>query len=160
MSYLIRSIEPRDDEAVASIVRRVAVELGATGCGSSSEDPEIECMSEAYSGPKAAFFVVEMDGRVAGCGGFGPLAGGPEGTCELRKMYFLPQLRGKGAGRDLLEACIDAARSAGYAYCYLETRDSMKIAQILYAHHGFELLPERMGDTGHFACGTFMGRKL
>lgn len=160
MSYLIRCIEPRDDEAVASIVRRVAVELGATGCGSSSEDPEVQCMSKAYSGPEAAFFVVEMNDRVLGCGGFGPLAGGPEGTCELRKMYFMPQLRGKGAGRDLLETCIASAREAGYDYCYLETRDSMKVAQILYSHHGFELLPERMGDTGHFACGTFMGRKL
>lgn len=160
MSYLIRPIQPRDDEAVASIVRGVMVELGATGCGSSSEDPEVDCMSKAYSGPKAAFYVVEMDGRVAGCGGFGPLAGGPEGTCELRKMYFLRQLRGQGAGRDLLETCIAAAREAGYDFCYLETRESMTIAQILYSHHGFELLPERMGDTGHFACGTFMGRKL
>jgi putative acetyltransferase len=160
MSYQIRLIEPRDDEAVASIVRRVAVELGATGCGSSSEDPEVDGMSAAYSGPGAMFFVVEMDDQVAGCGGFGPLSGGPPGTCELRKMYFLPHLRGKGAGRDLLETCIAAAREAGYDYCYLETRESMKIAKILYSHHGFELLPERLGDTGHFACGTFMGRKL
>jgi putative acetyltransferase len=117
-------------------------------------------MSAAYSGPGAEFFVIEMDGRVLGCGGFGPLAGGPQGTCELRKMYFLPQLRGKGAGRELLEHCLAEARAAGYDFCYLETRESMAVARILYSHHGFELLDERMGDTGHTACGTFMGQKL
>jgi putative acetyltransferase len=160
MEYLIRPIEPKDDEAVARIVRGVMQELGATGKGSSSEDPEVECMSAAYSGPDAQFFVVEARNRVLGCAGIGPLANGPEGTCELRKMYFLPQLRGHGVGRDLLERCLDAAREAGYDYCYLETRESMAVARILYEHHGFELLEERLGDTGHTACGTFMGQKL
>lgn len=160
MTYTIRPIEPGDNEEVARIVRNVMRELGADDCGSSHEDPEIAGMYEAYQPPGAAFFVVEARGRVLGCGGFGPLPGGPEGTCELRKMYFLPELRGQGAGRDLLERCLEAARVAGYDYCYLETRDSMAVARILYEHHGFELLEERLGDTGHFACRTFMGREL
>lgn len=160
MKYEIRPIEPGDNAEVARIVRNVMTELGATGCGSSSEDPEIEDMYAAYQPPGAAFFVVEARGRVLGCGGVGPLAEGPQGTCELRKMYFLPQLRGQGAGRDLLERCLEAARLAGYDFCYLETRDSMKVARILYEHHGFELLDGRMGNTGHSACQTFMGQKL
>ncbi len=160
MKYTIRPIDQADNEAIAAIVQRVTAEIGATGCGSSSEDPEVADMFSAYSAPEAAFFVVESRGRVLGCGGFGPLSGGPEGTCELRKMYFLPELRGQGAGRELLELCLDEARKAGFGYCYLETRDSMAVAKILYQHHGFEMLDERMGDTGHFMCRTFMGQKL
>jgi putative acetyltransferase len=160
MEYSIRPIAKTDNAAVSRIVRNVMVELGATGCGSSSEDAEIQDMFEAYQGEGSGFYVVEAGGRVLGCGGFGPLPGGPADTCELRKMYFLPELRGQGAGRELLEHCLDEARLAGFGFCYLETRDSMTVAKILYQRHGFELLPERMGDTGHFACGTFMGRKL
>jgi putative acetyltransferase len=160
MTYKIRPITPQDDRAVAAIIRGVMEELGATGAGSSSKDPEIECMSAAYRGAGKKFFVVVANDRVLGCGGIGPLAGGPEGTCELRKMYFLPQLRGQGAGRELLRHCLDAARKAGYDYCYLETRESMAVARVLYEHHGFEILEQRLGDTGHTACGTFMGQKL
>ena len=41
------------------------------------------------------------DGRVVGGGGIAPLAGGDPDVCELRKMYFLPSLRGLGAGMAL-----------------------------------------------------------
>ena len=47
----------------------------------------------------AAYFVVELDGRVVGGAGIGPLAEGPAGTCELRKMYFLGEARGQGQGQ-------------------------------------------------------------
>nr|WP_322619044.1 GNAT family N-acetyltransferase [Arenimonas daejeonensis] len=46
-----------------------------------------------------------------GGGGVAPLDGGPEGVCELRKMYFLPELRGRGAGATLMAHCLDAART-------------------------------------------------
>jgi putative acetyltransferase len=160
MEFSIRPIQRTDNAEVTRIILSVMREMGVTGCGSSSEDPEVQDMYRAYQGEGSAFYVVEASGHVLGCGGIGPLAGGEEGTCELRKMYFLPELRGRGAGRRLLRTCLDAARRGGYDYCYLETQASMKAARSLYEKNGFELLDERMGTTGHFACGTFMGRRL
>ena len=101
-------------------------------------------------------FVVEQDGRVLGCGGMGPLAGGEADVCELRKMYFLPQLRGNGLGSALLTEILAAARRAGYRLCYLETLEHMDRARQLYGKFGFKAIAAPLGDTGHRVCNHWM----
>lgn len=140
---------------MAAIIREVMTSFGAYGPGYSINDPEVDAMSAHYAGPRAAFFVVEQEGRVLGGGGFGPLAGADADTCELRKMYFLPELRGRGVGASLLGRCLDAARARGYRRCYLETLTRMDAAQKLYAKAGFTPLPGPLGATGHSGCNRF-----
>jgi putative acetyltransferase len=159
-AVLIRPIEARDDAIVGSIIRQVMTEFGAVGCNFSISDPEVDAMHSAYPAPKAAFFVVEKGGRVLGCGGMGPLLEGPEDVCELRKMYFLPELRGTGLGTELLSVILDAAREAGYRRCYLETLGTMSAAHRLYSKHGFEPIAEPLGNTGHSGCNAWMIREL
>ena len=89
-----------------------------------------------------------------------PLAGGDADVCELRKMYFLPELRGRGAGRALMQRCLDAAREFGFRRCYLETLTGMNAAQSLYAKFGFTPLPGPLGNTGHHGCNRFFIRDL
>ncbi|MCU0989122.1 MAG: GNAT family N-acetyltransferase [Xanthomonadales bacterium] len=157
---LVRPIRPGDNAAVAGIIRQVMTEYGAVGCNFSIADPEVDAMCEAYPAPEAAFYVVERDGRVLGCGGMGPLTGGPPGVCELRKMYFLPELRGAGVGSRLLLLILDAARAAGYDRCYLESLGSMREARRLYLRHGFEVIDAPLGNTGHSGCNSWMVRDL
>ena len=154
----MRPIEAADDPAVAAIIREVMTEFGAVGCQYSIEDPEVDAMSAAYAGPGSAFFVVERDGRILGCGGMGPLAGGEPDVCELRKMYFRPELRGSGMGAKLLQAILEAAKAAGYTRCYLETLERMEQARRLYARHGFATIDQPLGDTGHSGCNHWMVR--
>ncbi len=158
--YILRPIAPDDVSAVAALIREIMTEFGAVGPGYSIEDPEVDDMYSAYSDDRAAFFVIERGGEILGCGGIGPLAGADERTCELRKMYFRPQLRGLGLGTRLLNVCPDAARTAGYQICYLETLESMHHARKLYAKHGFEPLDAPMGCTGHSACDSWMAKDL
>jgi putative acetyltransferase len=158
--WQIRPIEARDDAAVASLIRTVMPEFGASGPGFAINDPEVDSMAAAYALPGRAYWVVELGGRVAGGGGIAPLDGGPADTCELRKMYFMPVLRGRGAGRALIARCLDAAREAGYRHCYLETLGGMHEAQRLYRAAGFSRIDGPMGATGHFACNTFFLRAL
>lgn len=158
--YLVRPIEAGDNEALASVLREVMAEFGATGCGTSFSDAEVDAMFEAYSAPGCAFLVVEKDGRILGGGGFGPLAGGAEDVCELRKMYFLPELRGAGMGLRLLRLILDSARAAGYRECYLETMQGMDQALRLYRKYGFKELEARIGSTGHRVCNRFMSLNL
>jgi putative acetyltransferase len=156
----LRPITPADDAAVASIIRTVMPEFGARGPGFAIDDPEVDWMSRAYAGPRAAYYVVERDGRVLGGGGIAPLTGGDESVCELRKMYFLPEVRGLGLGETLLRRCLDTARSLGYRTCYLETLGGMDAAVALYEKLGFERLAKPLGATGHFGCNRYYARSL
>ena len=159
MSFSIRPIEARDNAAVAAIIRSVMPEFGADGPGFAIHDAEVSDMHGAYSHAASAYFVVELEGRVCGGGGVAPLEGEP-GVCELRKMYFLPELRGLGAGDALMRQCLQSARVLGYARCYLETLTGMDAAQKLYARHDFKPLCGPLGKTGHFGCNRFFIRQL
>lgn len=153
--FLIRPIEPRDDAAIARVIRTVMPEFGADGPGFAIHDAEVGAMHAAYSQPRAAYFVVEHDGEVLGGGGVAPLHGGDPDVCELRKMYFLPGLRGVGAGRAMMQRCLQAARELGFKRCYLETLTGMDAAQALYAKFDFQPLCAPMGATGHHGCNRF-----
>jgi putative acetyltransferase len=158
--YLIRPIEARDDAAVAAIIRKVMPEFGADGPGFAIHDTEVDTMTEAYAGPRRAYFVVERNGEVIGGGGIAPLDGGDADVCELRKMYFLPEARGVGAGSAMMLRCLEAARAHGFKRCYLETLTGMDAAQALYARHGFHRIDAPMGGTGHFSCDRFFMLQL
>jgi putative acetyltransferase len=156
----IRAIEPRDDATIASIIRTVMPEFGAVGSGFAINDPEVDWMSRAYAQPRCAYFVIEQDGAVIGGAGVAPLTGGDGDTCELRKMYFLPQARGRGAGAAMMQRCLQAARDFGFSQCYLETLGGMDAAMKLYERSGFKRIDAPMGDTGHGGCNTFYLRAL
>lgn len=155
LAWKIRPIEPRDDAAVAALIRIVMPEYGAVGDGFAINDPEVDWMHRAYSLPRSAYFVVELDGRIVGGGGVAPLAGGDEDTCELRKMYFLKHIRGQGIGSEMLRRCLEAARMFGFRYCYLETLNGMNDAIRLYERHGFRRIGAPRGRTGHGGCDTY-----
>ena len=160
MKYRVRKINPDDNAVVAEIIREVMAVYNCIGDGYSSADPEVAAMSDYYRPPRAAYYVVEVDGLVLGCGGIAPLEGGDKDTCELRKMYFLPKLRGAGIGHVLLQHCLDEARKMGYSRCYLETMEDMKSARKLYSRAGFKDLQQTMGDTGHSYCEMWMVLEL
>jgi putative acetyltransferase len=151
----IRPIVDGDDPSMAAIIRRVMPEFGASGPGFAILDPEVDHMSRAYRRPRAAYFVVCEGERVLGGGGVAPLDGGPDDVCELRKMYFLPEARGRGAGARLMAECLGAARRFAYARCYLETLECMQDAARLYEKTGFRRLAGAMGATGHFGCDRY-----
>jgi putative acetyltransferase len=164
MDFAIRPIRRADDPLVASIIRTVMPEFGADGPGFAIHDPEVDAMHDAYARPRHAYFVVTRgegrDERVVGGGGIAPLTGGDGATCELRKMYFLPDARGTGAGAALLGHCLDVARANGFARCYLETLTGMDAAQRLYEKFGFVRLAAPLGATGHTSCNRWYERAL
>lgn len=157
----LRPICPADNPQVAAIIRTVMTEYGAVGPGYSIEDPEVDAMFEAYNHARALFLVLEnADGHLVGCGGIAPLQGGDADTCELKKMYFLPEARGQGMGRKLMETLEVAARQRGFQQIYLETIAAMQEANRLYQRLQFEPLPGPMGNTGHTGCGLFYVKRV
>jgi putative acetyltransferase len=156
-----RPIRPEDDAAVAAIIRAVMPAFGADGPGFAIHDPEVGHMSRAYTGPRSCYeVVVDEAGRVVGGGGIAPLEGGPEGVCELKKMYFLKEARGTGMGATLIRHLLDRAKALGYTTCYLETLTGMDAAQALYRKMGFQTLCSPMGATGHHGCDKWFSLDL
>lgn len=52
------------------------------------------------------------------------------------------QFRGKGAGRALVQHCIDLSAKQGYSFVGLHTADFMKNAIALYSKMNFKRVPE------------------
>ncbi len=154
-----RRVRASDDLALAAIIRSGMAEFGICGEGPAS-DPEVDSISAAYAGPRAAYFVVEAGGRVLGGGGIGSIEGTPEDICELRKMYLRPDSRGLGAGRRLLQLCLDAARDRDYRVCHLATLGRMEGARRLYDRAGFQLLDHEVPGSGHLGCDTWYSLEL
>lgn len=156
----IRAIKQEDNPQLANLIRTVMPEFGASGDGFAIHDKEVDDMYGTYTLPRSAYFVVEVHDKILGGGGVAPLAGGDEDTCELKKMYFFPEARGRGFGQNVLDRCLAAAREIGFTYCYLETFNTMKQAMKLYEKNGFERLPGPLGNTGHFSCDRFYQLRL
>jgi putative acetyltransferase len=161
MTFLVRPIRSADNPAVRDIIRTVMTEYGAVGEGYSIMDTEVDGMAAAYAGPRCAYYVVEVDGTVLGGAGVAPLANAADpGVAELKKMYFLRALRGKGAGRSILAECIQSARALGFHTLYLETVSRMKEAQRLYEAAGFVREDAPSGGTGHNKCDVWYSMRL
>jgi putative acetyltransferase len=160
MDYTIRPIAPKDNKQIAAVIRGVFIELGAPTTGTAYADPILDTLYGVYRAEGSAYYVVEINGRVVGGAGIAPLEGGPEGVCELQKMYFAPQARGLGIGNDLIQKCLNTALSFCYSQCYLETLTDMQAAQKLYAKHGFTYLDAPLGSTGHSSCPVWMIKEL
>lgn len=160
MDIQIRQMVASDNLAIARIIRDVMTSYGLVGKGYSIMDPEVDHMYEQYIRKGANYWVLEMDGEVLGGGGFGPLTGGESHECEVKKMYFLPALRGLGWGARLLEKILSEAKDMGYSYAYIETVHQLKEANQLYRKYKFQHLAGPLGATGHGACDVWYGRDL
>lgn len=156
----IRPIHPSDNKDLAVIVRDTLTEFKANVPGTVFFDPTTDALYELFRTPKSAYFVAEKEGKILGGGGIFPTEGLPEDTCELVKMYLLPEARGIGLGRALIEKCLETAKETGFKHIYLETLDELHLALKIYARFGFEYLKAPLGNTKHFGCGLWMLKKL
>lgn len=155
-SIQIREIQKQDNPQIASVIREVFISDNYPKTGTAFADAQLDFMFEAYDKPRATYFVVEENGKIIGGGGVSQLENSTENICELQKMYFLQQTRGKGIGLQMIEKCLTKATEFGYEKCYLETLPEMVAAQSLYKKVGFEYLCEPLGNTGHTTCPVWM----
>lgn len=159
-SAIIREITLKDNQQVAKVIRQVLEDLGVPKVGTAYADKILDTMFEAYDKPKATYFVVEENRSIIGCAGIAQLDNYDGNVCELQKMYFLEEARGRGLGSKMIQVCLDSAAAHGFEKCYLETMPYMKAAQKLYQKNGFEYIDAPMGNTGHYSCPVWMLKEL
>jgi putative acetyltransferase len=156
---LIQPIRPEQDERMCQIIRSVGREFGASGDGFGPGDAEVEHMSQHYPLPHSRYYTAIYNNELIGGGGIAPFSTSRE-TCEMRKLFLLPRVRGKGIGRSLAETCLQFATEAGYHYCYLDTLNTMHAAIELYASLGFERLSQPLEGAIHHGCDVWMLKNL
>ena len=159
-NYILREIEKKDNEQIATVIRDVLIEMGAPKVGTAYEDKALENMTVAYNKATSAYYVLENNGKIIGGAGIAKLDNYDVNICEFQKMYFLPEARGLGLGSKMISICLEKAKVIGFKKCYLETMPYMDSARALYKKNGFISLDKPVGDTGHYSCNVWMLKDL
>ncbi|GMA13961.1 GNAT family N-acetyltransferase [Deinococcus metallilatus] len=90
------------------------------------------------SGGGGALLAVEEGGALLACGALKRI--GPD-TAEVKRMYTLPEARGRGLGRQILTGLIERGRALGFRRLVLETGELQAEAIHLYESAGFRRIP-------------------
>jgi GNAT superfamily N-acetyltransferase len=129
-----------DEPDVQQLVAEALGELARRYGGGSGDDTPVAASD--FAPPGGGFFVAVAGGRLVGCAGW--RSHGVD--AELKRMYTVPQARGRGVARRLLAAVEDSARARGRRRMILETGDRQPEAIRLYAASGYN----RIDDFGYY----------
>lgn len=149
---LLRKMLPNEALGVRSLIFSVLEEYGLRP-EPGATDADLYDVQKNY--PDGRFWVLEDSrGNIVGSAALLKI---DATTAELRKMYFLPSLRGKGMGSWLMRFVLREAREAGYATICLETASVLKEALQLYRKFGFV---NAEGSCHSVRCDIKMKRDL
>lgn len=97
-------------------------------------DRELRQLVTAYGPPNGKTLLVRSDGKISGGGALRRL---PDGSCEMKRLYVTERFKGRGIGRRLAQALIDAARADGFKLMRLDTGSLLTEAIAMYRKLGF-----------------------
>ncbi|MBB6500069.1 GNAT family N-acetyltransferase [Pedobacter cryoconitis] len=160
MGITIREIQPEDNAAMAVIIKTSLEEFGLNIPGTAYFDDSTNHLYESFRVAGSKYFVATEGGQILGGAGVYPSEGLPADTVELVKMYLVPEHRGKGLGKMLMQKCMALAGELGYKNIYLESMPELAAAVSAYKKLGFELLDKPVGNTGHYSCTIWMLHKI
>jgi ribosomal protein S18 acetylase RimI-like enzyme len=119
-------------------------------------DKELAGLPGDYAPPSGRLLLATENEQTAGCVALRKIN---EDTCEMKRLYVRPDFRGRGLGRTLTEAVIQAGREIGYERMCLDTLPGkMGQAVALYRSLGFKEIPPYYDNPVQGA--TFMELKL
>jgi GNAT superfamily N-acetyltransferase len=133
--------------------RAMRAELAVLYAGLEVAGEDMPKAGPADLNPPNGVFLVGYEGSHAVCcGGIKTLE---PGVCEFKRMYVVPDLRGRGVARALLGALEDRARQLGFHTARLDTGDRQPAAQHIYESAGYEQIENFNANP----VATFFGQK-
>jgi putative acetyltransferase len=148
MNYALRRASNEDRRDIENLVFGVLAEYGLKSDPGSTDADLSDIQGEYFDRGGTFDVLLDEQGRIVGSVGLYRLS---SSTCEIRKMYLLAGLRGRGLGRRLLSHALSKARRLGCTRVELETASVLTEAIAIYEHRGF-----RRFDRAHLAprCDT------
>lgn len=137
----------------AELLAAMVAEMRDLYDGLELDAPNMPKAGPTELGPPDGVYLVGYRDGVAVCGG--GIKRLPDGACEIKRMYVVPQARRSGVARALLAALEDAARDLGYRIIRLDTGDRQPHAQALYEASGYR----RVGNFNNNPAAAFHGEK-
>lgn len=128
---------PRDREVVAALFAAYAGSL-KIDLSFQNFDDELSQLPGKYAAEAGGALLLARDTSSKAIGCVAVRAFSPRQTCELKRLYVVPEARGMGAAQRLMDAAIGRARQLGYGDMLLDTLASMKAARALYERYGFK----------------------
>lgn len=134
-SHSVRRATPEDAPVFGRLLHRFNAEFG-------EQTPDAEAIA-ARAAPLIASDEITVLFAGAGPEGFvelrfWPWVYGDGGNAYIEELYVVPERRGRGLGRALLEAAIELARDRGAEHIDLTTGEGDTAARSLYESAGFE----------------------
>jgi putative acetyltransferase len=131
----VTAVDPRSPEAL-ELIRALSAELERrydyADDGSGHFSPE-----DALT-PRSVFLIGRVEGRAVACGAFRQLEGD---IAEIKRMFVVPDCRGRGYSKAILTELERLARQDGYAAVRLETAERQPEAIHLYQRSGYQRIP-------------------
>jgi len=134
--FVIRDWQPRDRSAAAEVIRSVLAEYGL-GWEPEGADRDVLEVEACYQEVGGEFWVMEYQNRVVGTAAYYPVERG-EAAVEIRKMYLLPEMRGQGLGKYLLQQLEQAIAAQQFQTIWIETASVLAEAVKLYESKGYQ----------------------
>jgi len=161
MSVEIRLIQKEDNKALSKTIKEVFHEFDAAKEGTVYSDPTTDYLYELFEKEKKSeCWVAIEDGVILGCCGVYPTEGLPDGCAEIVKFYLSATARGKGIGRQLMEASEASAIKFGFNQLYIESLPEFGKAVRIYEQQGYQTINKPMGNSGHPGCTVWMLKDL
>ncbi len=137
-STTLLPIERREQAAIARELFREYADAIGVNLAYQGFAAELDALPSPYVPPHGTLLIAQIDGDTAGCVALRRI---DDQAGEMKRLYVRPKFRGRGLGKDLIEAAIEAARRAGYSALRLDTLAGMAAAQALYRKLGFTEIP-------------------
>lgn len=154
----LRTIESKDNGAVKMLIQKSLESFGLDIPGTAYFDPQLADLTGDYAVEAAAYWVVEEDGNILACGGYGPFKG--DGSiCELQKLYVAKHAQGKGLSKLLMDQILLTAKDH-YQQIYLETTSKLAVANVLYQKYEFQKLDQPLPGSEHGTMDVWYLRDL
>jgi ribosomal protein S18 acetylase RimI-like enzyme len=134
MVKIIQATTKESIEYAKTLIREYAESL-EFDLGFQNFDQEMDNFPGQYALPTGRLYIAMDTNQPVGCVALRDLG---DGICEMKRLYVIPNYRGKHVGRLLAKTVIKAAGELGYDRMRLDTIPSMMQANVLYKALGFK----------------------